>query len=339
MCNLCGIFLNGHALTQELKHVVLAAQIVASKVHSDGFGYFAAKKEANSVYGRTSVAAQHSMYPAGCMKNADATTTFMITHVRKASSGKVALPVNATENEKRIWNETITKMSHPFLGKVSVLAHNGTLTPKDGVEFEMDSAFLAEKFDQALLEQKDVFMALEEAFSFFKGGLASLMFAVKYPEGWYPYFYKGNKPLVRYLDQDTGIMIVITDEAYITKEITVLNTLYGYNFVESRIIKEGIYSWENTEPLKEVSLIKTPIVVQSAPAVVGAWQGGRTKGIFDTFVQKVGKQVLIDLTTRLLTEFTADELLKLAEFGEYDMVQVLERVQTGNVELAKNLIK
>jgi predicted glutamine amidotransferase len=339
MCNLCGIWIGNNGRMQpELVHAVLAAQLNASKVHSDGFGYFFSTG-LKGTYGKTSLAARYSGYPKICMAAKEEDVKFLITHTRKASSGKISLPPGASEEERKEYNERLTRMSHPFLGKLSVLAHNGTMN--SGVE-SMDSMLLAEKFEAALEAKKDIFEALKEAFSFFKDGYASLIFAVKYAEGWYPYFYKGNKPLSRFVDKETGTTIIITDESYIANELLALRALYGYTFEEEKILKEGIYSFETLLPLQEVSLIKaappvTTVVTQRNYQPYGH-NSTKCKGMFDTFVERIGKEVLVTITQVLLTKFTPAEVLALTEHNEEEMVKIMELIKEEKVAEAKALL-
>ena len=345
MCILLGVNLNGTPLKQELTQAILTAQIMGSKVHSDGFGYFAASGD-RTKYGRTQVAAIDSMFPGKCMQSMEEDEEFIITHIRKASSGRVVLPKNATPEEANEYQVKLLQMSHPFLGERSVLAHNGTLSPNENVEFEMDSLYLAQVFDVALAG-KPVAEALTEAFSHFKDGYASLMFGVRYENGWVPYFYKGNKPLDRWVCEKTGITIVTTNDVYLVDGLRILNTLYDYDFKEVKVEDQGLYSFTQQAPLVKMSLISAP--VQKAIQLPGAWKGnsapkgnspgGNLKGSgdFDKYIEEVGRAGLTSLTTDLLTRLTSAEIIRLIDKEETDFINVLKLIADNNFEEAKAL--
>jgi len=337
---MCGIYLNGNELTPELTFMILSAQVSASKVHKDGFGYFFATKKEEAFFAKTQLAAEDSIRPRECYNTAQEEIKFLLTHTRKASSGKVTLPVNATEQEKKAHQQELMEMSHPFYNSVSVMQHNGTLVERAGVNVKMDSKFLAKKFDEALLNGKSVADSLRHAFSFFVSGLASLMFAVKENNVWIPYFYKGNKPLIRFIDKDTGITVIITSESFIKDEINAMNNLLGYNFEEVRIIHEGLYAWNQIEPLEKFSLVAAPITAYNTNVnnrnVTKAANIIYSKNVFNDFLQVIGKDTLYSTAMSMLTLFDRDEVIEMIELSDLDLVNFMTLVKDNKIDDAHN---
>ncbi len=349
MCNMAGIFVKeGTPMTKELVRLLLRVQILNSKIHSDGFGYFLSDGSMEYLYGKTHLAAKVSWFPRDCLDGILPDTRFLLTHIRKASSGKVALKKDASEEEIKEHAEKLTTMSHPFLNQCSVLQHNGTLEAKNDIEVDMDSKFLAEKFDNALIEGQNVKKALKHAFSFFKHGSASLMFAIKYTTGWKPYFYKGNKPLNRYIDKERGITIVTTASTDVEKELDALCLLNDYYFEEEKIPHDGIYEWNRKDPISKGSLINSAPVATTTYYPNNRRNAGRygtvvdnskvnaSKDAFNNYVEKLGREGLMAVTSTLINSFTREDLMDIVDFDQDSLINLLQDLEKGLVEKVRS---
>jgi len=156
------------------------------------------------------------------------------------------------------------------------------------------------------------------------------MFAVNLKDGgWTPYYYKGNKPLIRYTDYDTGTIIITTSETQLLREIRILNSIHGYGFLRDEIIEEGVYRWDKLEPIEKISLIQAPVPAPPVNYVKSAAYVKETKGLFNSYVAKVGKTDFVALTRDILTEFTKEEVLDIISLTEGELVGFLSALETG----------
>ena len=347
MCNLMGVYIpEGEKLTQELKTLLFSAQVFASTKHGDGFGYFAVSP-AKEFTRKTHLSAELSTY-TGELLDLPEDTQWVITHTRRVSSGLLKLPgKDAPEKEWTEYFNTKQKFAHPFVKENVVVAHNGTFIPKEGVVFEMDSLYMAESLSKKL-EALPLKKALDKTFDDFKGGLMSLLIAVKKEGVFRPYIIKGNKPLYRFVCVNTGVTIFITDDAFIIPFLIVFNKQNPeYNFIpKGSLKKRGIWEPFSEQPLYEKDYISYAAknAREEYPKVTTKTRAKRihvvpaSKTKFDKFCEVGGLKKLVKVTTWILTSLTYDQVRNLLDLSEAEAVTILEHVEKKEYPQVRTLL-
>lgn len=346
MCNLMGMYLpDGVEFTDELKMLLFSTQVFASRKHGDGFGYYASS-DGGDFFKKSHLSAENSRYSKeilGLPEN----THWVITHTRRVSSGVLKIPgKDATKEDWTKFFDKKQKFAHPFLCDNVVVAHNGTFLPKDGIEFEMDSMYMAEELSKNL-EGKTLSKALDKTFDNFKGGLMSLLIAVKEKGVFVPYIIKGNKLLFKFICKNTGIVILVTDDDFIQPYLAILNKLSDVYFFEAKgsLAKKGIWKPFADKPFIEKDYISysarnvrisgyTPRVTKTKLVKVPKSQ---TK--FDTFCQTHGIAKLVQITTWILTRLTYEEVRALINLSEGEAVTILEYLVDHKYPTARELLQ
>jgi predicted glutamine amidotransferase len=326
MCNLLGIYLpEGQKLDSELKRLLFSVQYYASTVHSDGWGMFSSKGEHTKSH--------LASYTSGWTKEIlelDEDNSFVILHTRKTSSGKVEKPKTNDAEELKKFQELKQSFAHPFVYENLALAHNGTLVGKRHIDFEMDSRFFASSLSETL-KVKDLATSLEETFDMFERGLYSMLFAVK-EDSWTPYILKGNKPLHKYICNNTGVEIVVTDERFIDPFLMVLNSTSDYEFQGAPILKKGLYIPFQEEPLFEKEYVynyttKTHTLFQKAlPTTKNKTVVREAKTPFNKWVKENGIPELISVTRYILTKMTYHQVMNILDFTEGQVVTLISLI-------------
>lgn len=348
MCNLMGIYLpEGEKFTSKLRVLLFSTQVLASTKHGDGFGYYSSGPDGDFTR-KTHLSALGSTYTEELLTLPE-NTRWVITHTRRASSGALKTPIkDASDEEWTEYYEAKQKFAHPFVERNVVVAHNGTLFPNDGIEFKMDSLYMAQSLSTKLATM-GLKEALDKTFDDFRGGLMSLLLAVKEDGIFKPYILKGNKPLYRFTCENTGVTIFVTDDAFIRPYTLILNkTSKKYNFLaKGSLVKRGLWTPFADDPIYEKDYISYAAknARSSLPLVRRTVNRKSTvpksKTKFDKFCESGagGLKKLVRITTWILTSLTYDEVRTLVDLTEGESVTVLELVEEKKYQEVRGLLK
>ena len=110
MCNICALF-SPTPITEEMRNLIFDTQTLAGTKHSDGFGYFTKKGYFKSPYEASSTTfTRKHPHTLG--------TDFLVTHVRKVSSGKVTTPKAEDEEGWDKYFKLRTAYAHHLFSKI-----------------------------------------------------------------------------------------------------------------------------------------------------------------------------------------------------------------------------